>query len=92
VLENITPSAKKKLQRAAGRAQVITGGLKMDRLLKVKEVAELFNISADRVYTLAREGIIPSVRLGRQLRFSTTALDKFIAEGGKSLPDRWKRE
>ena len=57
----------------------------MDKLLKVKEVAGLFNISEDRVYTLAREQILPSVRLGRSLRFSEKAISQFIAEGGKSL-------
>ena len=55
----------------------------MDKLLKVDDVAELFNVSVDRVYTLARENIIPCVRLGRSLRFSTAALEKFIAEGGR---------
>ena len=60
----------------------------MDKLLKVDDVAELFNVSVDRVYKMAREGIIPSVRLGRLLRFSTIALEKFIAEGGKVLPGK----
>jgi len=62
----------------------------MNKLLNVKVVAEMLDATEYRVYTLAREGILPSVRLGRQLRFSAEALDKFIANGGKPLPGGWK--
>lgn len=62
------------------------------RLLKVFEVADMLQLSEDRVYTLAREQIIPSVRLGRTLRFSATAIEDFIANGGKALPGIYKRE
>jgi len=62
------------------------------RLLKTSEVAEMLQISEDRVYTLSRENIIPSVRLGRTLRFSATAIEEFILSGGKALPGIYKRE
>ncbi len=64
------------------------------KLLKVEEVAEMLDCSEYRVYTLAREGIIPSVRLGRQLRFSADALNEFIATGGKGFdgPGGWRKE
>ncbi len=63
----------------------------MDRLLKVSELSEIFKVSEDRIYSLAREQIIPSVRVGRSLRFSYNAIDKFIANGGKGLPGGWKQ-
>lgn len=64
----------------------------MSKLLKVEEVAEMLDCSEYRVYTLAREQIIPSVRLGRQLRFSADALNEFITNGGKSFPGGWRKE
>jgi len=33
------------------------------KLLRAKEVASWFNSPVERIYALAREGIIPSVRL-----------------------------
>ena len=62
------------------------------QLLKVSDVAKILNLSEDRVYTLSRERILPSVRLGRTLRFSVTAIDEFISTGGKSLTGVSKRE
>lgn len=46
----------------------------------------------DRVYTLLREGILPGVHLGRQVRVDKQALDEFIRNGGKALPGGWRRE
>lgn len=62
-----------------------------NRLFTVNEVADILNIKQDRVYSLVREKILPSVCLGRQIRFSGSALDKFIEEGGKKFPSGWKR-
>ena len=62
------------------------------KLLKCKDLAEQWSLSEDRIYTLAREGIIPSIRIGRTLRFSPTAIEEFISNGGKALPGVWKRE
>ena len=64
----------------------------MSKLLKAKEVSEQMGISEERVFALAREGILPSVRLGQQVRFSTRALEKFIESGGQALPGGWKKE
>ena len=63
-----------------------------DKLLKSTEVAELLDVKPERVFALAREGILPSVRLGRQLRFSNEAIVEFIKNGGKSFPGGWRKE
>jgi excisionase family DNA binding protein len=53
------------------------------RLLRAREVAAMLNLSsAHRVYDLARRGMIPSVRIGRLLRFDPEALQTWIAQGG----------
>ncbi len=49
------------------------------RLLTAEEVARILRVSKARVYELARRGIIPSVRLGYQVRFSEAALREWIA-------------
>ena len=60
----------------------------MTKLLNSFEVAELLGESREYVYTLARQGILPSVRLGRKVKFSQDAIERFIEEGGKG---GWKK-
>lgn len=55
----------------------------MDKLVRVRDIAEMFDISEDRVYSLARKKLIPSVRVGRSLRFSLKAIRQFIDNGGQ---------
>ena len=65
---------------------------KTSNLMTVSEVATFLNMKQDKVYSLAREGILPTVRLARQIRFSRDALEKFINEGGKPLSGGWRKE
>lgn len=57
----------------------------MDRLLDADGVGQFLNVPRAQVYVLAREGMIPSVRLGRRLRFSPAALASWVANGGAPL-------
>jgi excisionase family DNA binding protein len=52
------------------------------RVIRAPAVAERYDLSLDRVYELAREGRIPAIRLGKQLRFSLEQLAKWEAAGG----------
>ena len=61
-------------------------------LLTVPEVARLLNVSEARTRELARQHLIPVVRLGRQLRFDPDAIQAWIADGGQALPGGWRRE
>jgi len=63
-----------------------------ESLLTAQQVAVLLQVPKARVYELAREGLIPAVRLGRQIRVSASALDDWIADGGRALPDGWRRD
>lgn len=62
------------------------------KLLNARQVAERFGMPVERVYALARQGLLPAVRLGRQVRFSAAALEEFVRNGGKALPGGWRRE
>ena len=57
------------------------------KLLNVDEVASVFGVRRWRIYDLARAGLIPAVRVGRQLRFSEDALRDWICAGGRALED-----
>ena len=64
----------------------------MDKLLGVNEVCEILKERPDQVYALARRGIIPSVRLGRKVKFSEREIQEFIRNGGQALPGGWREE
>jgi excisionase family DNA binding protein len=55
------------------------------RLLTAKETAEILRVTLPRVYELARGGLIPSVRMGRQIRFHESKLMEWIEQGGSAL-------
>ena len=56
------------------------------KLLRLAEVASMLDVPAARVYEMARRGILPVVRMGRQLRVDPEQLEGWIAAGGQSLP------
>jgi excisionase family DNA binding protein len=55
------------------------------RLLTAKETAEILRVTLPRVYELAREGLLPSVRMGRQIRFHESKIMEWIEQGGSAL-------
>ena len=54
------------------------------QLLTADQVAQRLGIRLHRTYELAREGQIPSVRIGRTIRFDPVAVEEFIRRGGTS--------
>ena len=55
------------------------------KLLTVQEVADVLRVPRSRAYELARKGLLPCVRIGRQIRISEDALAEWIAQGGQGL-------
>ena len=54
------------------------------QLLNAKEVAEILKVNPQRVYELARQGVLPSIRIGaRQIRFEEERLLRWIKNGGR---------
>lgn len=65
----------------------------MKRLLAAGEVKDFLNLSStDQVYRLVREGILPAVRIGRQIRFDPDVLQEWIKRGGKAYDGGWRKE
>jgi excisionase family DNA binding protein len=60
--------------------------------LTLDEVARVLRISYRRAAQLARDRVLPTVKLGRQVRVSPLALEQFVANGGCSLAGGWRRE
>jgi excisionase family DNA binding protein len=53
------------------------------KLLKAEKVAEILDVSKQRIYELTRERQIPFIQLGeRQYRYSETAILNWIENGG----------
>ncbi len=54
-----------------------------EKLLKVNDVGELLDLKPARIYELCREKSIPFILIGqRQYRFSQTALQNWVENGG----------
>ena len=59
-----------------------------DDALTVEDVCELLKLSRNTVYKLAKDGELPSYKVGRQLRFSRTDVETVLAKrtAAKSSP------
>lgn len=51
-----------------------------DRLLTADEVAELLQVKATWVYRASREGLIPTVVLGRYYRYRASTIEGWLAD------------
>jgi excisionase family DNA binding protein len=56
-------------------------------LRDAKFVKEYLGLKSEqRVYECARLGLIPSIRIGRQVRFDEDALREWAKNGGSAIP------
>ncbi len=59
-----------------------------EKLLKVDEVSEFLDLKPARIYELCREKRLPFILIGqRQYRFSKTALQNWIENGGNQASE-----
>ena len=49
-------------------------------MITVKEAAELLKVKPQWVYALLREGGLPFIRLGRQIRIDEDSLETWLVE------------
>ncbi len=57
------------------------------RLLTAKEVATILRVKPARVYEMSRIRLLPTVRMGRQVRYDESALLEWIKAGGLTPSD-----
>lgn len=55
------------------------------RLLDVKEAARYLGLKVGTVYKKSRLRELPSVKVGRALRFDVKALDRYIEQNAKPI-------
>ncbi|HAI20686.1 MAG TPA: DNA-binding protein [Clostridiales bacterium UBA8153] len=65
---------------------------RLKRVWTVAEVARILDLSESRVYEACRQGLLPHVKIGRQIRVDQKSLEAFLAAGGQALPGGWKRQ
>jgi len=53
-------------------------------LLSVMETADVLRIGRGKTYELVREGVVPSIVLGRSIRIPKTALERMLGGGGNA--------
>lgn len=59
------------------------------KILIAAEVAELLRVDRQRVYSMARQNLLPVIRCGnRQYRFDAEAIKQWIERGGGSAQTR----
>lgn len=51
----------------------------LDRLLSVREVCALMNVSRATVYNFLSAGVLQGVKIGRSRRFRTSEVEAYIA-------------
>jgi excisionase family DNA binding protein len=50
----------------------------MEKLLKIDEVSRLLEISVSQIYKLSEKGLLPSVKIGKSVRFSSGDIFNYI--------------
>lgn len=64
----------------------------MDKLQTIEWASEIIGIPKTSCYAMARQGILPVVKVGRQYRVDPEALREWVRKGGQSYPGGWRKE
>ena len=71
------------LSRSQMRSNEIVG----KRLLNVEEAAQYLGLQVDTIYKKSRLRELPSVKVGRALRFDVVALDRYVEQNSRKQLD-----
>jgi len=55
-------------------------------ILTMKDICDLLRVHPSTVYKMVRQGKIPSFRIGSDWRFRTDAIERWMAEQSKDVP------
>jgi len=69
----------------ASKSEMRLNGSVGKRLLNAREVAQYLGLDVDTVYKKARLRELPSVKVGRALRFDIRKLDLLIEQNAKPI-------
>ena len=75
------PVMEKRVKDGSDKSgSIVSNGTIGRRLLNVGEAAQYLGLEVDTVYKKARLREVPSVKVGRALRFDVKALERFIEQ------------
>ncbi len=57
------------------------------QLYRPREVAEILGLSRGEVYALCQRGVIASVHIGKNVRISSTELERLMTVGAPNAPE-----
>ena len=78
-MRSVPPGSQSK-PTMASQAEMRSNKTVGKRLLNVRETAEYLGLEVDTVYKKARLREIPSVKVGRALRFDVVALNHYVEQ------------
>jgi excisionase family DNA binding protein len=55
------------------------------RFLEISRVADLLGVSETTTRRLVKKGVLPAIRVGRQIRIDERRLEAWLAGGGSGL-------
>lgn len=55
-----------------------------EKMLRASDVAKMLDLDIQRVYDYTRKGLLPSIRIGKIIRYSPAQIHAFIEKGGKA--------
>jgi len=65
----------------------------MEKILLAKDVATWLSVDVQRIYELTRRNLLPHVKIGdRQYRYSETAVQRWLEQGGNRESQSATRE
>jgi excisionase family DNA binding protein len=83
LVEETLEREKRKMFDYGGRVWNDDGDPHPRLVLTVKEVARLLETSSNAIYGAIARGEFPHIRIGKSIRISRAALDRFLAGTGK---------
>ena len=61
-------------------------------LISAETLAPHLGVSKARLYLLAKDKIVPSISIGRSIKFDVGQIQRWIESGGKNYPGGWRKE
>lgn len=77
-LETALLAGVQELRTVKAALQKQSNGSALEQLLEPERVAQILGVDVQHVYGQARDGKLPSVKVGKYVRFSPAALKKWL--------------
>jgi excisionase family DNA binding protein len=59
--------------------------------IDTEELACVFGVSVERIQELVRRDLVPHFKMGRLTRFQPAAIQRYMLNGGCSVPGAWRQ-